>query len=51
MHDSMPFTNIATRMKLLRDKENLYVRVECLHPVKHPEDLYKRAPDTDTFSQ
>ncbi len=51
VHDSMPFTNIATHMKLLRDKENLYVRVESLHPLKHPEDFYKREPDTDTFSQ
>ena len=43
LHDGMPFTNIATRMKLLRDKENLYVRVESLHPLTHPEDLYERA--------
>lgn len=51
VHDSMPFTNTATRMKLLCDKKNLYVRIESLHPLKHPEDFYQRAPDTDTFSQ
>lgn len=51
VHDGMPYSNITTRMKLLRDKENLYVRVECLHPLKHPEDLYTHAPDTETFSQ
>lgn len=51
VHDDMPFTNIATQMKLLRDKENLYVRIESLRPLKHPEDLYHRKPDTDTFSQ
>ncbi|MDI1311019.1 DUF4838 domain-containing protein [Prosthecobacter sp.] len=51
LHDSMPFANLATRMKLLRDKTHLYVRVESLHPLKHPEDFYQHAPDTDTFTQ
>lgn len=51
VHDDMPYANIATRMKLLRDKDHLYVRIEGLHPVKHPEDLYTREPDQDTFTQ
>jgi hypothetical protein len=51
VHDDMPYANIATSMKLLRDKDHLYVRIEGLHPHKHPEDLYQRAPDKDTFTQ
>jgi hypothetical protein len=51
VHDDMPYANTTTRMKLLRDKEHLYVRIDALHPIKHPEDLYTRAPDKDTFSQ
>lgn len=51
VHDSMPFGNIATRMKVLRDKDHLYVRIESLHPIKHPEDFYQKEPDQDTFSQ
>ncbi len=51
VHDDMPYANIATHMKLLRDKDHLYVRIDSLHPTKHPEDLYTREPDKDTFSQ
>lgn len=51
VHDSMPFTNKQTRMKVLRDADHLYVRLECLSPTKHPEDFVERAPDTDIFSQ
>jgi len=51
VHDGMPFANISTRMKLLRDKTHLYVRLECLHPLVHPEDLYQHEPDKDTFTQ
>ena len=51
VHDDMPYANTSTRMKVLRDKDHLYVRVECLHPTKHPEDFYPHEPDTDTFSQ
>ena len=51
VHDDMPYANIATRMKLLRDEENLYVRIESLQPTKHPEDFYTREPDKDTFTQ
>jgi len=51
VHDSMPFANISTRMKLLRDNAHLYVRIESLHPLVHPEDFYQREPDKDTFTQ
>lgn len=51
VHDDMPYANIATHMKLLRDKDHLYVRIDSLHPTKHPEDLYTREPDKDTFTQ
>lgn len=51
VHDGMPYANISTRMKVLRDKTHLYVRVECLHPHKHPEDFYQHKPDESTFTQ
>lgn len=51
VHEDMPFGNISTRMKLLRDQQHLYVRIESLHPHKHPEDLYQHEPDKDTLSQ
>ena len=38
-------------MKVLRDKDNLYVRVESLYPSKHPEDMDKLAPDGNIFTQ
>jgi hypothetical protein len=47
----MPFSNVKTAMKVLRDKDHLYVRVESLHPSKHPEDLYEKTPDGDIFNQ
>lgn len=50
-HDGMPYANFSTRMKMLRGKDHLYVRVECLHPHKHPEDFYQYKPDENTFSQ
>lgn len=51
VHDDMPYSNLSTSMKLLRDKDHLYVRIESLHPHKHPEDFYKHEPDKDTFTQ
>jgi hypothetical protein len=51
VHDSMPFSNTRTSMKVLRDKEHLYVRIESLWPEKHPEDFYKKAPDANIFTQ
>lgn len=51
VHDSMPFANLATRMKVLRDRSHLYVRIQCLHPHVHPEDFYRHEPDKETFTQ
>ena len=51
VHDGMPYSNTTTRVKLLRDAEHLYVRIDCLHPTKHPEDFHPRTPDNDIFSQ
>jgi hypothetical protein len=52
VRDSMPFSNTTTHLKVLRDAENMYVRIACLFPAKHPEDLYPKAPDAkDIFSQ
>lgn len=41
----MPYANVRTSFKVLRDKECLYVCVQSRFPNAHPEDLYQRAPD------
>ena len=51
VRNGMPFGNTRTSMKVLRDQDHLYVRIESLGPAKHPEDLYTKAPDADIFSQ
>lgn len=47
----MPLVNVRTSMKVLCDREHLYVRLESLHPSKHPEDMYQKAPDENIFTQ
>jgi hypothetical protein len=47
----MPYTNVRTTMKVLRDKDNLYVRVDSLYPSKHPEDMYGKEMDGDIFKE
>jgi len=47
----MPFSNVRTSMKVLRDRDNLYVRIESLYPSRHPEDLYKIVADGNIFTQ
>jgi len=47
----MPFANVRTSMKVLRDKDNLYVRVESLYPSKHPEDMFTKEQDGNIFTQ
>ena len=47
----MPFGNVRTTMRILRDKDALYVRIDSLHPSQHPEDLYEKEPDGKIFTQ
>ncbi|NLG35402.1 MAG: hypothetical protein GX548_08625, partial [Lentisphaerae bacterium] len=47
----MPFTNVRTTFRALRDAENLYVRLECLFPSKHPEDLFAAGRDGNVFKE
>lgn len=47
----MSFANVQTTMKILRDNDNLYVRVESLYPSKHPEDMFKKEPDGNIFTE
>ena len=47
----MPYANVRTTVQVLRDAENLYVRVESLSPAQHPEDLYPQEPDGNLFKQ
>jgi len=47
----MPFSNVRTSVRVLRDSDNLYVRIESLYPSKHPEDVYKTAADGNIFTQ
>jgi len=46
---AMPFVNMKTTMKVLRDRDALYVRVTCLYPSKHPEDIWPEKRDGDIF--
>ncbi len=45
VHGGMPFINVRTTMRVLRDKDNAYIRVECLWPSEHPEDMSPTEPD------
>ncbi|MBT3377523.1 MAG: DUF4838 domain-containing protein [Lentisphaerae bacterium] len=45
----MPFANVKTTMKVLRDQDALYVLVNCLYPSKHPEDLFEKGSDGNIF--
>ena len=48
---SMPFINARTTLKVLRDKDALYVRLEGPNLSSHPEDLFKIEPDGNIFTQ
>jgi hypothetical protein len=47
----MPFANVRTTFRVLRDTEHLYVRLECLYPSKHPEDLFAAGRDGNVFKE
>jgi hypothetical protein len=47
----MPYANVKTSMNVFRDEDHLYVRVQCLYPAVHPEDLYQRPADGNLFNQ
>ena len=44
----MPFINVRTTMKVLRDKDNLYVRIESMNP---SGNISKKEPDGNIFTQ
>ena len=46
----MPFVNMRTTMRVLRDKNALYVLVKGSSPSKHPEDIWKKKSDGSIFS-
>jgi len=47
----MPYANVKTTMKILRDNDNLYVRIDSLYPSKHPEDFFQKEPDGEILKQ
>lgn len=47
----MSFANVKTTLKALRDRDNLYIRIESLYPSQHPEDMFKKEPDGNIFNQ
>lgn len=49
--DAMPFTNVKTTMKVLRDKDACYVRIDSLFPHRHIEQMFEQKPDGDIFKQ
>ncbi len=44
----MPFINARTTLKVLRDKDNLYIRIESMNP---SGNISKKEPDGDIFKQ
>lgn len=51
LHEGMPYANFSTQLQVLRDENHLYVRLRCLNPLVHPEDLYPQPRDQKIFSQ
>ena len=51
VRDDMPFCSVRTTLKALRDREALYVRVDCLSPAEHPEDIPQAKTERDVFKQ
>ncbi len=49
--DGMPFRNVRTSMRILRDSGALYVRIASLNPSQHPEDMSEKEPDENIFTQ
>ena len=45
----MPFANVKTTMKVLRDKDALYILVSNRYPRRHPETIFKKKPDANIF--
>jgi len=47
----MPFRTVRTTFKALRDHNHLYIRVDCLNPSEHPEDLPEAKDERGVFKQ
>ncbi len=51
IRNDMPFRAVRTTFKVLRDRDHLYVRLDCLNPADHPENLPKIQDERDVFKQ
>lgn len=51
VRDDMPFSGVRTTFKALCDRQALYVRVDCLSPAEHPEDIPDAEAERDVFKQ
>ena len=49
MVNDMPRVTIGTTFQVLRDRENLYVRVVSRYPANHPEDVPTAKTEADVF--
>ncbi len=47
----MPFLAVRTTLKALRDRDHLYIRLDCLNPAEHPEDIPEVNAERDVFKQ
>ncbi len=47
----MPFLSARTTLKVLRDRDHLYIRVDSLNPGEHPENIPEAKAEGDVFKQ
>lgn len=51
LRNDMPFVPVRTTLKVLRDARCLYVRLDCLNPAEHPEDIPEATDENGVFKQ
>lgn len=51
LHGGMPFLNVRTTLRTLRDRDNLYVRVDALYPARPPESESQAAAEADILER
>ena len=48
---AMPYTNMRTTLKALRDRDHLYIRVDSLNPSRNPKDMLEARTEDEVFKQ
>jgi len=47
----MPYTKVRTTLKALRDRDHLYVRLDCRYPSRSPKDMPEPKTESDVLKQ